>query len=536
MASNSFPWSRLAGGVLIALFLVLLAVRMDIINLPAAGSRQLEKTTVMPPEARETWMNIYQQGRKIGYTHRTFSRREQGFGLREEVFMRIQTMGVVQGISLKTGGTLNQDMTLAAFDFDLTSNLFSFKARGKVDKDRMSIVTKVAGDERRYEAPLKGQVQLSQGVFAKALQVDLKPGEELAVLVFDPLTMGSRPVRLSFAGEETVTIMGRRQALKKYAVDFMGARQYAWVDKEGDVVREEGILGMALEKTTRAEALAGLAASGSADLTDVASVDARVRIPDPAGLRELKVKLSGIDDGALMLAGGRQTYAGGVLIVRKEVGNSSGKIPTDSHGKNKKDAGQSGIDQTADRRDGLSRINSDQAGGNRKYADRVLKNRQAHLASTPFIQASNPAIRAQAGEIVAGGNGDEQKAQKIVAWVFKNIEKRPVLSVSNAVETIKNRAGDCTEHAVLVAALARAAGIPALIETGLVYQRGRFYYHAWNAFWLDDWGGWVTADAVMNQLPADVTHLRFVRGEVEKQLDLMGVVGRIELQVIGMSQ
>ncbi|MDQ1277256.1 MAG: TGc protein [Thermodesulfobacteriota bacterium] len=46
--------------------------------------------------------------------------------------MHIQTMGVVPGISLKTEGALNHDMTLAAFDFDLTSNLFRFHARGKV--------------------------------------------------------------------------------------------------------------------------------------------------------------------------------------------------------------------------------------------------------------------------------------------------------------------------------------------------------------------------------------------------------------------
>lgn len=491
MVVKIFPWSWLIGGILIAIFLVLLAFRMDIFTLPAGGNSQLEKTAALTREAKDTWMNIYQQGHKIGYTHRTFSRREQGFGLREEVFMRIQTMGVVQGISLKTEGALNQDMTLAAFDFDLTSNLFSFHARGKVDRDRLSIVTKVAGDERRYELPLKEQVQLSQGVFARALHADLKPGQELTVSVFDPMTMGSRPVRLSFVGEEKLTIMGRRQTLKKYAVDFMGARQYAWLDPEGEVVREEGILGMALEKTTREEALAGLAASGSADLTDLASVDARVRISDPAGLQVFKVKLSNIDAGALMLAGGRQTYAEGLLTVSKEV---QGRV------------GES------------------------------LKNRETYLASTPFIQTSNPAISTQAGAIFSRDDGDEEKARKIVTWVFKNIEKRPVLSVSNALETLKNRAGDCTEHAVLVAALARAAGIPTLIETGLVYQRGRFYYHAWNAFWLDKWGGWVTADAVMNQLPADVTHLRFVRGEVEKQLDLMGVVGKIKLQVIGISR
>jgi hypothetical protein len=495
MAVNSFPWSRFIGGFLIALFLALLAFRMDIFTLPAGGNRQLQKTAVMSGEAKDTWMNIYQQGRKIGYTHRTFSRREQGFGLREEVFMRIQTMGVVQGISLKTEGELNQDMTLAAFDFDLTSNLFSFHARGNVDKDQMSIVTKVADDERHYDLPLKEPVQLSQGVFARALQANMKPGQELTVSVFDPMTMGSRPVCLSFVGEETLTIMGRRQTLKKYAVDFMGARQYAWLDPEGEVVREEGMLGMALEKTTREVALAGPASTGSADLTDLASVDARGRISDPAGLQVLKVQLSNIDPGALMLAGGRQIYAQELLTVSKEK--------------------QIGVG----RPDG-----------------RVLKNRETYLASTPFIQTSNPAIRAQAGAIFSKDDGDEEKARKIVAWVFKNIEKRPVLSVSNAVETLKNHVGDCTEHAVLVAALGRAAGIPTLVETGLVYQRGRFYYHAWNAFWLDKWGGWVTADAVMNQLPADVTHLRFVRGEVETQLDLMGVVGRIKLQVIGMSQ
>jgi len=66
------------------------------------------------------------------------------------------------------------------------------------------------------------------------------------------------------------------------------------------------------------------------------------------------------------------------------------------------------------------------------------------------------------------------------------------------------------------------------VESGLVYQRERFYYHAWNAVYL---GEWVTADAVMGQLPADVTHLRFVSG-TEGQIDLMGVIGRVRLEIL----
>ena len=89
--------------------------------------------------------------------------------------------------------------------------------------------------------------------------------------------------------------------------------------------------------------------------------------------------------------------------------------------------------------------------------------------------------------------------------------------------------GDCNEHAVLLAALARAAGIPARVEAGLVYMDGRFYYHAWNSLYL---GEWITADALMNQLPADITHIRLVRGASSEQAEILGAVGKISIQIL----
>jgi len=77
--------------------------------------------------------------------------------------------------------------------------------------------------------------------------------------------------------------------------------------------------------------------------------------------------------------------------------------------------------------------------------------------------------------------------------------------------------------------LLRAAGIPSQIEAGLVYLRGRFYYHAWCVLYIDKW---MTADSVFNQFPADVTHIRFIRGDSDKQLNLMGVIGKIKLEVL----
>ena len=111
----------------------------------------------------------------------------------------------------------------------------------------------------------------------------------------------------------------------------------------------------------------------------------------------------------------------------------------------------------------------------------------------------------------------------------QNIEKRPVLSLPDALSTLENRVGDCNEHAVLLAALARAAGIPCRIEAGLVYMKERFYYHAWNLVYL---GRWITVDALFGQIPADVSHIRFVTGSPRQQLDLMGIIGKVKIRVI----
>jgi transglutaminase-like putative cysteine protease len=88
------------------------------------------------------------------------------------------------------------------------------------------------------------------------------------------------------------------------------------------------------------------------------------------------------------------------------------------------------------------------------------------------------------------------------------------------------RRGDCNEHAVLVAALLRAAGVPTRIVAGLAYAGDGFYYHAWNEVWLD---GWMSADAVFDQMPVDATHVQLIEGGPERHVRLAEVVGRLAL-------
>ena len=163
------------------------------------------------------------------------------------------------------------------------------------------------------------------------------------------------------------------------------------------------------------------------------------------------------------------------------------------------------------------------------YVTDLKESQLKFLAPTPFIESNHPKIRDLVKKIVAADEPPFKKTIKLLDWINKNIEKRPVISLPDALAVIENRAGDCNEHAVLLAALARAAGIPAKIEAGIVYLNGRFYYHAWNLLFL---GKWITVDSLFGQLPADVTHIRFSSGELRQQLDLISVIGKLKLKVI----
>jgi hypothetical protein len=484
-----------AGGGAILLFCILLIIRLGIPGNILSGGREALAPIPADLPIGGAWMNITQGDRKIGYAERSYAQTEEGFSFSENVFMRINTMGIVQPLTLRTAARLKPDRTLSSFQFDLNSNLFTFTVRGAVAGTKLTVRVGAPAEEKISVIDVPEPSYLGGGILESVGAAGLRPGEEKTFPVFDPASLGRRSVRVRLLGEETLTIMGESRRAKKMSVDFLGMKQVAWVGQDGSVLREEGILGIALERVTREDALAGLEGAISGDLTEIAAVPSPMPIEDASALRLLKIRLGGLPEGSFSLDGGRQVYRDGVLTIRREPPPGPSAAPG---------AGGAALSE--------------------------------FLKATPFVQADHPKIRRKAAEIVASGDPDGVKGEKLVAWVHKNLEKRPVLSVPNALETLENRVGDCNEHAVLLAALARAAGLPAEVEAGLVYLRGRFFYHAWNVLYLRDRGGWVTADAVLGQMPADVSHIRFVRGAADRQLDLAGLVGKVKLDILEMER
>lgn len=101
------------------------------------------------------------------------------------------------------------------------------------------------------------------------------------------------------------------------------------------------------------------------------------------------------------------------------------------------------------------------------------------------------------------------RRSEVVAFVAGNVQGSSDRGMDVASQVARNRNGDCTEYAVLTAALARAVGLPARVVVGLaivVRDDGvRAYGHAW-AEVLDD-GAWRVGDAALLSAAGDVRYL-----------------------------
>lgn len=151
------------------------------------------------------------------------------------------------------------------------------------------------------------------------------------------------------------------------------------------------------------------------------------------------------------------------------------------------------------------------------------------LAATPEIDADAPALRALARQVVGDTRGVYASSVKLVHFVYRRLEKAYGVSRDRASEVLALGKGDCTEHALLFTALARAAGIPSRQVHGLVYARyddgvPALYWHAWVE--VRSGSEWIAVDPTFDQPVADATHVVLGRGP---QVDTVGLLGALQV-------
>ena len=480
--ANLFRFALLAAW----LALVAVLVRGPELDAPSAGAPSV--AAPLPEGAWEGWMGIYMQGRKVGYTHHRMTPVADGFRVEDRSVLRMRVMDSDQTIYAGATAHSAADHSLRDFSVSLRSDIAKLTVEGRVVDDNVILEMDTGGEISVQQLPLDAPLYLPSAARAQ-LAGQLRPGARLAFSVFDPSAMGRAELVIEVAGREALTVGAATRQVWKVRESFRGVASEVWLDDEGHALREQGPLGMVAVREPAAKATGeGWNEGAPIDLMNAVAIPIHPPLAAPRDLADLRVRLSGL--GALTVpADSRQSLQGEILTVRREVG-----------------------------RDATYSLPNVEA----RFA--------ADLDATPFLQVDHPRVREQSAAIL-GGERDARRASELLRrWVFGNLEKRAIVSIPNALQVLEMGAGDCNEHAVLFAALARAAGLPARVVAGIVYADGVFLYHAWNEVWLAD--GWVSVDAAFDQMPADATHIKLIEGGPDMHVALVPVIGQLSVEVV----
>lgn len=131
------------------------------------------------------------------------------------------------------------------------------------------------------------------------------------------------------------------------------------------------------------------------------------------------------------------------------------------------------------------------------------------------IPANDPQVVALSKKVTAGAKDSKQVVLKIAGYVNQLMNPNAGIGVlRDAREILKSKEGVCRDYAILTATLMRAAKVPTKLVSGLVYDSGGFYYHAW----VEVWSGteWLGVDTTRSQLKTSAGHIKLGQGNVEE--------------------
>lgn len=155
----------------------------------------------------------------------------------------------------------------------------------------------------------------------------------------------------------------------------------------------------------------------------------------------------------------------------------------------------------------------------------------SYRAASGMINSDDEAIqklRDVALKPMSADATDALKAETLRRYVTSYITSKGLSTAfATASDAARTRAGDCSEHGVLLAAMLRSAGIPSRVASGLVYmdQINAFGWHMWTQGLID--GRWVDLDATMPRAfsPGHVLVATSAMSDGDGQRELVGLIG-----------
>lgn len=463
----------------------------------------LKKVSLSEEEIeRETWMGIYLNEKKIGYSHFSISRTkldgQDVYRVSDETYMKMKYTGQTYDASVNAEAYLKKNFAPISFSMNIFTEVYRVEITGKARGNKIEVLVNSGGTPVRKTFPAPSSYYLPIGLDMMLAKQKLEIGKPYRVNLFDPeLLSGNDYMTVTLKktekiGPETVMVIEK---------SYKNMLTTSWINTDGELLREESPLGLKLVREPKEIAFAKDKIQAG-EFVKQSSIASNTFIPAARSLSYLRVKMRGLRNFKIP-SGSWQSVSetGGVVIV--EVHSQDDPF----------DSGES---------------------------QETEKPSREYTMPSMFIQSNEPEIVTRAVEITEDDTLPWERAKHLERWVFENLQKVPTFSLPSAVNVLKEKRGDCNEHATLLVSLCRAVKIPSRICIGLVYlppsgftikegDKGSFFYHAWAEVFINN--RWKMLDPTFGQEKVDATHIKLLDGDMDKQVAIIGLIGTLKLKV-----
>lgn len=477
---------------------------------------------VVGRELKEIWETAALEGVHAGHVHRQF--REIKFGERT----------VVEGVvemdleMCRFGQPVRLQSTQATHENPL-GKLRAFVLTEGVGAQRLNRRGKVTGTELVWtvqmgtKAPAERRLPWTEtalGLYAQEQLLPQRPAGETATFSyerFEPVYDTIVTVEVTLGDWEEIQLPGSvRKRLRKVTsrLDPKTAQdappEFMWVDEAGEAWKRQvrlPLLGELVTYRSTKELATGRRDAAALDIgrSQLAPVARALTRPNDLKAATYRIKLAGVDDAANAFpVDDRQS----VRLAEPNVVEI--------------------------------RVEETRPTPHRQSQPLLQPNPPAEfLRNNAFLNSDDAEVRRLARLAVGAETDLWRKALKIERWVRQNMRGYGATEgFAAAAEVARSRTGDCKGHAVLAAAMCRAAGVPSRIVVGLVYvpREKAFGFHMWLEAWAD--GQWFALDPTVGQGRVGADHIKVLdhhlNGEASfaPMLPVARLLGRMQIEVV----
>jgi hypothetical protein len=407
--------------------------------------------------ATQQYFALYMQGGKIGHAFQSRTPSPDGkVTTVERVEITMARGGI--GLTAKTSETCVETADGRPLSFEAVQDLGMMTSRtsGTIQNGKLTVTTEVAGEKSSRTMDWPAGAVMSEGLRLAGLRHGLKEGSVWKAKVFPPSLMEVIDANVAVGAKRPVDLLGRVVELTELVTTMntsAGAMvQTAYVNDNLETLKmTTNAMGMPIEMVACPQEFA-LAPDDEVEFFSKVTVKSPSPLSDVAGVKAVTYHI---------------WPAAGSKPVFPATDTQSVKVAADGT-----------IVLKVSRPEPPPAVRLPYTGSDPELVKATKRSQ--------YVESDDPCVVALAKQAVGSEKDAWQAAKKIEKFVSQYVaDKNLSVGYGSAAEVARSRSGDCSEHAVLVAAMCRAVGIPARLVAGLVYadsfgdEEQIFGPHAW---------------------------------------------------------